>query len=227
VNPPKGTVQVTKIAAAQRQLDAAIRMFFVREDELATHTVAAAAFQILRDLTKNRGGHFTAKVFRQGILNTAKLYVAGTLPPDKKAIIDGSGLMTIIAPLMADIQEQGDRFDPKRIDVNVSKQEEHKLWLSQTTAFLKHADRDADGSLSPEDLDNEKILMATCSAYLEIMKTPTPEIAAYFAFWAAQNHEIDRLAKEIQPFARQLEAVNEAMRYELCAAHICENKKAI
>ncbi len=43
-------VFITKQAAAQRQLDAAIRMTLAGEDELAIHTVAAAAYGIVRAL---------------------------------------------------------------------------------------------------------------------------------------------------------------------------------
>jgi hypothetical protein len=56
---PPGTLHVNKIAVAGRQLDAAIRMFFAKEDEFAIHSVAAAAFQILRDVTENRGKNST------------------------------------------------------------------------------------------------------------------------------------------------------------------------
>jgi hypothetical protein len=49
------TVHLTKLAAAQRQLNAAIRMLLRNEDELAVHTVAAAAFRILRDIKKKHG----------------------------------------------------------------------------------------------------------------------------------------------------------------------------
>jgi len=48
-------VHVTKLAAAQRQLRAAIRMFFAGEDELAVHTVASASYRILADLKEERG----------------------------------------------------------------------------------------------------------------------------------------------------------------------------
>ena len=41
---------VTKLAAARRQLLEAIRMFFAEQDELAIHTVAAAAHRIIADL---------------------------------------------------------------------------------------------------------------------------------------------------------------------------------
>jgi hypothetical protein len=91
----KSTIQISKLAAAQRQLDAGVRMFFQREDELAIHTVAAAAFQILRDITRQRGCQFTDEVFRLGIFSFAQEYARETLPPDKKALIEGSSLMPV------------------------------------------------------------------------------------------------------------------------------------
>ena len=136
VNVANGTLQISKIAAAQRQLDAAIRMFFDREDELAIHTVTSAAFQVLRDIIKERGEHFTVEAFRAGILSIARQYANGTLPPSKLAMIKRSALLAKIEPLIADIRDQGDEFDSKRIGVEVSKQLEHKLWLSRATTFV-------------------------------------------------------------------------------------------
>jgi hypothetical protein len=69
-------------------------MFFDREDALAVHTVAATAFQILRDITKQRGGNFTEEFIGAGILNIAKPYSAATLHPEKKAFFEGSGLIS-------------------------------------------------------------------------------------------------------------------------------------
>ncbi len=218
------TIQINKIAAAQRQLDAAIRIFFQREDELAIHAVAAQAFQILRDLIKQRGRHFTSEVFRSGILSIAEQYVQGTLPPDKKAMIEGSSFMPTIAKLAERIRVHGDNFDKESIHVNVSKQHEHKLWLSETTVFLKHAERDPSGFLSEDGLDVEKMLMATCAAYVELIKQPTPEIMAYFAFWSVRNHQVDDLAEEVRQFARQLETANETQRYDMCAKFIRDTK---
>jgi hypothetical protein len=45
---------ITKIEAAQRQLDAAIRMFFAEDDWIAIHTLLAAGGRILRDLSEQR-----------------------------------------------------------------------------------------------------------------------------------------------------------------------------
>lgn len=48
------TILVTKQAAAQRQLDAAIRILFSGEDPLAVHTLTAAVHNVLADLD-NKG----------------------------------------------------------------------------------------------------------------------------------------------------------------------------
>jgi len=44
--------KISKLEAAKRQLDAAIRMWFKNEDMLAIHTVSRAAFRVLFDITK-------------------------------------------------------------------------------------------------------------------------------------------------------------------------------
>ena len=48
-------IRTTKLEAARRQTDAAIRMLFGDEDAFAVHTVASAAFRILRDLAERHG----------------------------------------------------------------------------------------------------------------------------------------------------------------------------
>jgi hypothetical protein len=49
-------IAITKEAAAQRQIDAAVRMLFLHgEDLIAIHTVAAAARNLLKDLADRRG----------------------------------------------------------------------------------------------------------------------------------------------------------------------------
>ena len=46
--------EIDKFEAAQRQLDCAIRLWFVDEDSLAIHTLAYAACCLLRDCLKAR-----------------------------------------------------------------------------------------------------------------------------------------------------------------------------
>jgi len=48
-------MQTNKIEAAQRVIDAAIRMLFSGEDPLAIHLLAMSAFRVLRDLSEKCG----------------------------------------------------------------------------------------------------------------------------------------------------------------------------
>jgi hypothetical protein len=48
-------IQLTKVDAARHQLVTAIRMFFAEADPVSIHTLASAAQEILRGLTKARG----------------------------------------------------------------------------------------------------------------------------------------------------------------------------
>ena len=47
-------IEVDKISAAQRQINAAIRMLFSDEDPVPIHTVASAGFRILKDLAEKQ-----------------------------------------------------------------------------------------------------------------------------------------------------------------------------
>ena len=51
------TISTTKLEAARRQTDAAVRMHFCGEDPFAIHTIAAAALRILRDISEQQGGN--------------------------------------------------------------------------------------------------------------------------------------------------------------------------
>jgi hypothetical protein len=50
------TYNVSKVDAASRQLDTAIRLWFEGGDQVSIHTLACSAHQILSDLHRRRGG---------------------------------------------------------------------------------------------------------------------------------------------------------------------------
>lgn len=52
----KKSLTISKLDAAKRQLDTFIRMYFNSGDPVSMHTLAAAAFGIIRDLNEKRGG---------------------------------------------------------------------------------------------------------------------------------------------------------------------------
>lgn len=47
--------KVSKLDAAKRQLGTAIRLYFSDGDPVSIHTLTAAAYNILRDVTKQKG----------------------------------------------------------------------------------------------------------------------------------------------------------------------------
>jgi hypothetical protein len=227
VNTSTATVQITKLAAAQRQLDAAIRMFFAGEDELAIHTVVWAAFTILRNLNEKRGQQFTREAFRAGIFDLAKRYAAGRLAPKEKAMFEGSELMVLLDPLLDDIREQGSAFDESRIGIALTAKDEQRAWPSHAANFLKHADRDADKHLAVAKLNNEYLLVAATAAYLELIRQPTPEMKAFYAYWTLKNNFVDDLAEDALALAKKLQGTAELKRHRICTRFIREEKSRV
>jgi hypothetical protein len=219
MHPPSGIVHITKIAAASRQLDAAIRMFFAKEDELAIHTVASAAFRILRDVTKKRGKNFTADVLSNGIYKIAREYAEGKLPLDKLKLFENTPVMAVIEKIAENVRQEGNNFDRSRIDILVGAASEQRAWPSKAANFLKHADHDAQDHLAVDEIKNENVLIGACIAYLQLMRTPTPEIVAFAAFWAAKN-DTDANIGDDQGLCMKLKSVDESARYALCAGFI-------
>src|SRR5258708_8972556 len=77
---PGAKLHVTKLAAAGRQLRAAIRMYFSGEDELAIHTVAAASYRLLADLKAERGMDEAANVYLTSIFYIVRDFRPVALP---------------------------------------------------------------------------------------------------------------------------------------------------
>ena len=91
------SLQITKLSAAERQIKAAIRMFFAREDSLAVHTVAAAGYQLLADLKAKRAMNEAADVHLTSIFYPVRGFRRGTLP---KSITENLAVMARTRTLM-------------------------------------------------------------------------------------------------------------------------------
>ena len=147
------SVEITKPTAAQRQIDAAIRILFSGEDILAVHTVAAAAHRIVLDLTEKRSGTRGqgpyAEPLREG-LTTLYQEQLGISPPN------------------AAIQRVLPQFEKLF--------QEH---LNRPANFLKHADRDTGESLDQDSLQTDLLLLISCIAYEGLGLNSTPEMEAF------------------------------------------------
>jgi hypothetical protein len=189
MSPTRGTVRILKLAAAQRQLDAAIRMMFAEEDSLAITTVAAAAYRILRDLKEKRGQKVFADQWRDSMLGVARALVRGELPDrDIQRFRDDSQMWPVISMLADRIRAVGMHktiVDLRGIvEVQVPASMERALWgeLNEASNFLKHADRDSDKSLAEENLNSHELILGGCNIFMDLMVRLTPEMQVWLAF---------------------------------------------
>lgn len=74
----KNLIYISKIDAAKRQLDVAIRIFLSNGDIVATHTLTAAAYNVIRDLSGLQG----KSVFVKGKA------IEMTKPKHRKMVLD-------------------------------------------------------------------------------------------------------------------------------------------
>jgi hypothetical protein len=184
----RGILHITKLAAAQRQLDAAIRMTFAGEDALAIHTVAAAAFRLLRDLKEKRGHKkLLAELWRHGVLALAREFARGELQDENIKLFRSTDLWPLINSLAQQIKTFGINKKMSELQsllsVNVPDEQE-RMYLSilnRGANFLKHADADNQASLSADELNTEVLISGACEAYLDLMGRWTPEMEVWIA----------------------------------------------
>ena len=213
---------VTKLAAAKRQLQAAIRMYFLEEDELAIHTVASAAYGLLKDLKRDRGQSEAEDSYRTMIFYLVRDFRRGTLPAH----------FTCDPSLMADIERIAAQLSPITADsklsdcqVTLSPALEKQYWNQSNRAanFLKHADRDTDGTLALGNVDNHLLLLKCCSAYRDIAPDDLGNEGFVFeAFSAANNPSHQVTESTFDSLVESMRLVPSNHRLELCYKVIFE-----
>lgn len=161
------TLHVTKLAAAKRQLQCAIRLFFRHEDDLAIHTLASAVYGLLKGIKQDRGMDEAADTHRISIFYVVRDFRRGTLPSEftsnPKAMAEIEGWANALTLITA---------DSKIEDVKVAVPQEfaRAYWnkTNRVANFLKHADRDAAASIAEADIDNQLLISKCCIAYRDV-----------------------------------------------------------
>lgn len=208
---------VTKLEAAQRQLVAAIRMFFGQQDELAVHTVASSAYRVIRDLKQHRGQNEVGDLFRNALFFIVQDDIAGTLPK----IFSGN------KEFIREIRKLARRFRISEsstlgeVTVSLSEEFAREWWRDHNAPsnFLKHADRDPDAHLSLDTLDNLTLLMQTYQAYLDIagdIAEPGPEGKVLSTLFGVTNGWVEHVIEECQDHAKHLEQLGKDDRIAYC-----------
>lgn len=215
-------LHVTKLVAAKRQLQAGIRLFFLEEDELAIHTVASAAYGLLKDLKRDRGQSEAADNYRTTFFYLVRDFRRGTLPAH----------MTSDPSVMAEIERIADQLSPITADsklsdvkVTISPAVEKQYWNESNRAanFLKHADRDTDGTLALEKIENKLLLLKCCSAYRDIAPDDLgTEGLVFEAFTAANNPAHQATGSAFDSLLESMKRVPNYRRFALCYKVIVE-----
>lgn len=186
-------ISITKLAAAKRQLDAAIRMRFASEDELAIHSVAAAALGILRDVARNRPTSSVAELMALGLQRIAKSYLRGILDDEGKRLMEEDPtLRQMVIGLVHHIEVKGDDFDQGQYAfIGNPSDIERQFWgrVNKPANFLKHADRDADAALASNEIDCEQLIHIACGMYATVMRRLTPEMTVFLGYWIASRED--------------------------------------
>lgn len=216
-------VHITKLAAAVRQLRAAIRMYFAGEDELAVHTVASAAYRLLADLKAERGMDEAATVYLTSIFYVVRDYRRGNLLNEMRSD----------AEFMKWVQEIAEqlpiRADTKFEDVSVTLPRElvGQFWnqRNKIANFLKHADRDSRASISLDEVDNLLLLGQCYCAYMDITREDLGNEGFVFQlFIGAKRFERSNSPQE-DDLVQKIAAIPEADRLRFCAVCISNLNK--
>lgn len=213
------SVHVTKFAAAERQLRAALRLFFVEEDELAIHTIASAAYRLLVDLKDDRGMDEAADTHLTAIFYAVRSYKRGTLP---KHMAGDPEVMAQIAEMASILPIEAD----SRIeDVKASMDAEsaQRYWRNRNKAanFLKHADKDPSATLDVTDVDNAHLLMQCLSAYSDLFKDQLArEGLVFWLYSCVRDEDLSSVPPHLRPITDRLQKIDPDNLRAFCAEYI-------
>lgn len=190
---------INKLAAAERQLNAAIRMVLAGEDELAIHTVAAAVYRIMRDIKESRGRSDAMEIYNRAIYQVADDLATGNLAAMPTQIA-GTPFANMVE-LMRQHIESG-RIKSWEDVPPFEVRGERQFWekFNRPANFLKHADKDAGRVLNIGELNNHELIMRAGTILHELLRRPTPETFVYGIYMHADYPELwlgseeDRLA---------------------------------
>ena len=191
------SVSITKLSAAQRQIDAAIRILFSGEDPLAVHTVVAAAHSIVLDLAGKRNVTPYTEPIGQAITTLYRQRFGEAIPNDK-------------------LQHWVARFEGKYF----------RPYWNRPANFLKHADRDPGEVLDQDSLQTDALLLVSCATYMELGLECTPEMNAFYRWHRAvyPNEDGDEIGTD-SGYVHDLSRVHQIEFGDFMLSHYRESPK--
>lgn len=218
---PTAKLHLTKLAAAERQLRAAIRLYFAGEDELAIHTIASAAYRLLADLKTERGMDEAANAYLTSIFYVVRDYRRGTLPNE---MTSDPEFMEWVRGIADQLPIDGDS-KVGDVSVTIPQKAAGEFWnrRNKVANFLKHADRDSSVSISLDEVDNLLLLMQCYSAYMDITRNELGNEGFVFQlFLGANRKDQSATPSHGDELVQKLAEVKEADRLHFCSILISQ-----
>lgn len=209
------SVHVTKLAAAQRQLRSAIRMFFLQEDELAVHTVAAASYNLISDLKAGRRLDEAADHYKISIFYAVRDFHRGTLPrymADNPESMSWIGKMAKQLPITADSAYSD-------FEVSVDEHTARNYWRKRKSVanFLKHAKRDPRTTLDVDGVNNLILLMQAVGAYGDLIQdTLDPEGLVLWLYNMVIHGMPEDIQEHFKEMTEDLRTIEPNLRKRFC-----------
>lgn len=195
-----GKLFVNKLAAAERQLSAAIRLYFLEEDKLAIHTIGHAAYTIYFDLLRGRGRNGATVTAEIGVLYLAYDFSKGRISEEDCA---KAGLVGDLFKYLTEIFLENPSLHPKDADVHgldtlvkrLGDVEVDLKKLRNPANYLKHADRDPFELIDVAKFETEEILIRAIDLSFHMNAPYTQEkdffYASMFALGKMKDPPID------------------------------------
>ena len=220
-------IHITKLEAARRQLCAAIRMYFSAEDELAIHTVASAAYGIIRDLKAQRNRDEVGDNFLTSIFYAVQEYKTGKLP---SYLANNPEFMKWISETAQQLPiTESTKFDDVKVQASSDTKKEFWRKRNKVSNFLKHADRDSSAHISVGEIDNLFLLMQVQSSYCDVAQHSSlgAEGLVLWIYFTVELEVVEGMPKKFEDIARNLENLSREERLEFCSIWLDEIKDSI
>lgn len=186
---------INKLAAAERQLAAAIEMYYLEMDALAIHTVSSAAHNLFADMMRNRGKEPTIHGIDYGLYRLARDVNDGVIGQSE---IDcwGKEVASLVDERVA-ILKANPSFNIEEMSTSAPSHFQKTFWNKKRKAynFLKHADSDAQSLLDFGSINNEDIIFEAISWSMHLNATYSPAKHFFFCTMLALGR-IDRDTKK-------------------------------
>lgn len=228
----EGRLFLTKLSAAERQLAASIRMYFMEEDQLAIHTVASAAYNIYSDLLSARGKHEAQWPLVYGLLSVGYDVAHGRLSEEEERWLSADLISSPIVQEVANYFRRNPEARPDDAEILGLDSSLVEDWhrLRRPANYLKHADRDPNKLLEISELRTEEVIFRAINSSLHLNAEFTMEkeyfYGAMYSLGKIEGPPIERVAV-LALMSLEPEEVMEIGRRNLCSRTPQRRKRLI